>query len=507
MNGTNEMWTVGDDGERWCATGPWRTTEAEAQRDALKAQASTLNDEQPCTRCGLCRPRGVRVRRDCVDGAPCGYAAETPAAAPSGNGSLRDAWTRLLTEIATRIPNHLKSTQFYEAINDVEGGVREAERSRPEATHPCWHCGKPGVSSAVLTCGDLACAVARERGEVGHRETSAATTTPRRPDLDEVEEYVTRRNRAAIADGNVEAHAAYTLVLDFVRNARFDVPRTSPGRESPRAARLDADGTAKPLTEIVGVFPFGKKGFYDNAEALIARPTKETDDEERGTRRVRQVAGGGPGRDPVGGAVGGASPALGGGDLGGDGGSLPEEPPRREVASPNASVAPFRIGQKVRLIGNVLIEFRGAVGFVTDTRDGAEVRVQVLDQEPWWFFARNVEAVESSDSSSQAWDRRPPALRSTPSKMHAWLSAFAMRDDAPDHLAELLDLTTKNTIDLCVAAIRARAEYMKRSGYVDNTIFGVRNVALWLESEAGIETMAALDDAATDGSSATPVKP
>jgi hypothetical protein len=40
--------------------------------------------------------------------------------------ALRDAWTRLMTEIATRIPNHLKSTQFYEAINDVEGGVREA---------------------------------------------------------------------------------------------------------------------------------------------------------------------------------------------------------------------------------------------------------------------------------------------------------------------------------------------------------------------------------------------
>jgi hypothetical protein len=34
-------------------------------------------------------------------------------------------------------------------------------------------------------------------------------------------------------------------------------------------ARLDADGTAKPLTEIRGVFPIGKKAFYSNAEELV----------------------------------------------------------------------------------------------------------------------------------------------------------------------------------------------------------------------------------------------
>ena len=42
---------------------------------------------------------------------------------------------------------------------------------------------------------------------------------------------------------------------------------------STKRARLDADKTAKPLTEIVGVFPTEKKSFYSNAEALIARPT------------------------------------------------------------------------------------------------------------------------------------------------------------------------------------------------------------------------------------------
>jgi hypothetical protein len=51
-----------------------------------------------------------------------------PTGDSSGNArDLREAWDRLRTEIATRIPNHLKSTQFYEALNDVEGGVRAAE--------------------------------------------------------------------------------------------------------------------------------------------------------------------------------------------------------------------------------------------------------------------------------------------------------------------------------------------------------------------------------------------
>jgi hypothetical protein len=49
---------------------------------------------------------------------------------------LREAWDRLRTEIATRVPNHLKSTQFYEALNDVEGGVREVERGTGDAQEP-----------------------------------------------------------------------------------------------------------------------------------------------------------------------------------------------------------------------------------------------------------------------------------------------------------------------------------------------------------------------------------
>jgi hypothetical protein len=63
-------------------------------------------------------------------------------------------------------------------------------------------------------------------------------------------------------------------------------------------------------------------------------PSEENDDEERGTRRVRQVAGRGPGRDSVGRTAGGDPSALGGGDLGGDGGALPAEP--QAGVTPNA---------------------------------------------------------------------------------------------------------------------------------------------------------------------------
>jgi hypothetical protein len=44
-----------------------------------------------------------------------------------------------------------------------------------------------------------------------------------------------------------------------------------------RRARLDADKTAKPLTEIVAVFQPGQRNFYSNAERLIARPTEDRD--------------------------------------------------------------------------------------------------------------------------------------------------------------------------------------------------------------------------------------
>lgn len=41
--------------------------------------------------------------------------------------------------------------------------------------------------------------------------------------------------------------------------------------ETSAPARLDADGTAKPLTEIVGVFPEGEKNFFSNAVRLVHR--------------------------------------------------------------------------------------------------------------------------------------------------------------------------------------------------------------------------------------------
>ncbi len=45
-----------------------------------------------------------------------------------------------------------------------------------------------------------------------------------------------------------------------------------------RRARIDAEGAAKPLTEIVGVFPAGATNWYHNAEELIARPTDSSTD-------------------------------------------------------------------------------------------------------------------------------------------------------------------------------------------------------------------------------------
>jgi hypothetical protein len=47
---------------------------------------------------------------------------------------------------------------------------------------------------------------------------------PRRPDLDEVAEYIERRRAAVAADGNRDAETAYVIALDFVCNARLDVP-------------------------------------------------------------------------------------------------------------------------------------------------------------------------------------------------------------------------------------------------------------------------------------------
>lgn len=87
----------------------------------------------------------------------------------------------------------------------------------------------------------------------------------------------------------VNAHAYRDGCTTMVHATSFDdliglvgLPRVE-GREmgqpvpstNPERARLDADRTAKPKTEIVGVFPPGTKGFYHNAESLIARPTGE----------------------------------------------------------------------------------------------------------------------------------------------------------------------------------------------------------------------------------------
>ena len=70
----------------------------------------------------------------------------------------------------------------------------------------------------------------------------------------------------------------------------------------------------------------------------------------------------------------------------------------------------LRRGQKVRLVGDkLLVEWRGQEGFVLETREGAyrdEVRIQVKDREPWWFFRSDVEACPTKPLTEEAGD--PP---------------------------------------------------------------------------------------------------
>lgn len=49
------------------------------------------------------------------------------------------------------------------------------------------------------------------------------TALPRRPTIDEALEYAERRERACIEDGAREAAAAYSIMADYLRNARYDV--------------------------------------------------------------------------------------------------------------------------------------------------------------------------------------------------------------------------------------------------------------------------------------------
>jgi hypothetical protein len=66
----------------------------------------------------------------------------------------------------------------------------------------------------------------------------------------------------------------YANYDDAVDNCRFHKGEIVSSRlKGPARARLDADGTAKPKTEIVGVYPEGKTNWYHNTQELIARPT------------------------------------------------------------------------------------------------------------------------------------------------------------------------------------------------------------------------------------------
>jgi hypothetical protein len=119
-----------------------------------------FNPTKPCPECGTVATPVAAGPNACKAGAWGG---------PGCN--LRDAWDRLRTEIATRVPNHLKSTQFYEALNDVEGGVRAAERAARSSSvaHPDTPCDRENGSACewcqrtVFVAGDRPAIVARLR--------------------------------------------------------------------------------------------------------------------------------------------------------------------------------------------------------------------------------------------------------------------------------------------------------------------------------------------------------
>ncbi len=83
-----------------------------------------------------------------------------------------------------------------------------------------------------------------------------------------------------------------------------------------------------------------------------------------------------------------------------------------------------------------------------------------------------------------------PELGLSPEKAKEYCDAFG---GDPDKLVELVNAVTEETIACCVEAIRMRANYLKRTGYTDDTYMLVRHVASWLASEAGQECIAEAD--------------
>lgn len=117
--------------------------ESEAEVERLRALVADARSYALSLNAGRAElPEWAQLRVDMLVGRLNGTAL-TEASARS---ELRDAWDRLRTEIATRVPNHLKSTLLYEALNDVEGGVRAAEVTP-----------MPGAALAIDVDGPLLC--------------------------------------------------------------------------------------------------------------------------------------------------------------------------------------------------------------------------------------------------------------------------------------------------------------------------------------------------------------
>lgn len=89
----------------------------------------------------------------------------------------------------------------------------------------------------------------------------------------------------------------------------------------------------------------------------------------------------------------------------------------------------------------------------------------------------------------------PPGLRTSPEKTRSLLDELRSRPalNEATEIARFVDLTVAETIQVCVGAIRLRAEWMGNNGYTSGTAEAVRHIAFWLESDAGKETLEVVD--------------
>lgn len=91
----------------------------------------------------------------------------------------------------------------------------------------------------------------------------------------------------------------------------------------------------------------------------------------------------------------------------------------------------------------------------------------------------------------------PLGLRTSPEKARQAMAILQKVGNPEDWLKSLVDGAVKETIALCAAAVRVRATYLE-AHYVSDVSAQARHLALWLESDAGLEAIEYCD-AVRDG--------